>query len=52
MEKDFIVTPSPHIFNKQTTPKIMKDVIIGLLPVMLTSIYFFRIINHIVHYII
>lgn len=43
MENQLILSPSPHIFTKQTTPRMMKDVITGLLPVTLASIYFFRI---------
>ncbi len=42
MENRFILSPSPHIFTKTTTPKIMKDVIIALLPAAFASIYFFR----------
>ena len=42
MENRFILSTSPHIFTRTETPKIMKDVIIGLLPAALASIYFFR----------
>lgn len=42
MENRFILSPSPHIFSETKTPKIMKDVIIGLLPAAFASIYFFR----------
>ena len=42
MENNFILSPSPHVFTKDTTSKMMKSVMIGLLPASLTSIYFFR----------
>ena len=42
MENRFILSSGPHIFAKTETPKIMKDIIIGLLPVGFASIYFFR----------
>jgi electron transport complex protein RnfD len=39
-EKTFI-SSSPHIRNKHTTQKIMRDVLIGLLPAAIAAIYFF-----------
>jgi Na+-translocating ferredoxin:NAD+ oxidoreductase subunit D len=35
------VSPSPHIFAKETTRKLMAGVIIALLPSLLTSVYYF-----------
>ncbi|MBQ3383002.1 MAG: RnfABCDGE type electron transport complex subunit D [Bacteroidales bacterium] len=36
-----IVSPSPHVHGKESTRKIMGDVIIALLPAVLVSIWFF-----------
>lgn len=38
---NFIVSPSPHIHSKENTTRLMRDVIIALLPAVLVSIYFF-----------
>ncbi|MFO8052739.1 MAG: RnfABCDGE type electron transport complex subunit D [Candidatus Omnitrophota bacterium] len=38
-----IVSGSPHLQNKAKVPRIMRDVIIGLLPAIVASIYFFGI---------
>ncbi len=37
-----IVSPSPHIRDKDTTEKMMFAVLTALLPVLAASIYFFR----------
>ncbi|MDP2856707.1 MAG: RnfABCDGE type electron transport complex subunit D [Bacillota bacterium] len=37
-----IVTPPPHLSDPQTVAHAMRDVIISLLPVTLTSVYFYR----------
>lgn len=42
MEKNYIVTPSPHIRTKDSVESIMRDVIIALIPVLITAIYFFK----------
>ena len=36
-----IVSPSPHVHGKESTRRIMGDVIIALLPAVLVSIWFF-----------
>lgn len=36
-----IVSPSPHIHGKESTTRLMGDVVIALLPAVLVSIYFF-----------
>ncbi len=36
-----IVSPSPHVHGKESTRKLMGDVVIALLPAVLVSIYFF-----------
>lgn len=41
-EENFYISPGPHIFSKESTPKMMKDVIIALVPVIFASIWFFR----------
>lgn len=38
MNKKPIVSPSPHFFGNDSTPKIMRDVIIALIPALLVSI--------------
>ncbi|MDR2286384.1 MAG: RnfABCDGE type electron transport complex subunit D [Prevotellaceae bacterium] len=43
MEKKLIISPSPHIHDNVTTQRLMKDVIIALLPAFLVSVYFFGI---------
>lgn len=40
MEK-LLVSPSPHIHGKDTTAKLMRDVLIALLPVTAVSIWFY-----------
>jgi len=37
------LSPGPHIFGKQETPRMVRDVIIALMPAVAVSIYFFRI---------
>ena len=41
-ENLYNISPGPHIFKKGSTPKIMKDVILALMPAVLASIYFFK----------
>lgn len=43
MDYELIATSSPHINSKESTQKIMLDVIIALLPAALAAIYFFRV---------
>lgn len=42
MEKGFLASSSPHIRSIASTPGIMKDVIIALMPALAAGIYFFR----------
>jgi electron transport complex protein RnfD len=42
MEKGFLASSSPHIRSKASTPGIMKDVVIALMPALAAGIYFFR----------
>ena len=42
MDNNIYISPGPHIFSKDSTPRIMRDVIIALLPAIFVSIYFFR----------
>lgn len=42
MENRILAGSSPHISGRQTTSKIMLDVIIALIPAMLAAVYFFR----------
>lgn len=39
---DIYISPGPHIFTKQSTPVLMKEVIIALIPAIFVSVYFFR----------
>ena len=39
--KKLIVSPAPHIHSKDSTQRLMLDVIIALLPAYLVSVYFF-----------
>ena len=41
MEKKLIISPSPHIHDNVTTRRLMRDVIIALLPAFGVSVYFF-----------
>ena len=41
-EENFYISPGPHIFSKESTPKMMKDAIIALVPAIFASIYFFK----------
>ena len=41
MDKLLHVSPSPHIFSKDSTSIIMTDVIIALMPALFAGIYFF-----------
>ncbi len=42
-EEKFYISPGPHIFKKESTKKMMKDVVIALIPAVIASIYFFRV---------
>lgn len=42
MENELYISPGPHIFEKKSTPKMMKDVVLALIPAILVSVYFFR----------
>lgn len=42
MDKLLIASSSPHIRSKETTQRVMLDVIIALMPALIGSIYFFR----------
>ncbi len=42
MEK-LMVSSSPHIWSKNTTSKIMLDVVIALLPATIAAVYYFRV---------
>ncbi len=41
-DKTFIIQSSPHFKDKDSVPKIMRTVIIALLPAVAASLYFFR----------
>ncbi len=41
MKKQFQVTASPHIRDKQTVHSVMLDVVIALMPALIVSLYFF-----------
>jgi electron transport complex protein RnfD len=41
-EKTLIIQSSPHFQDKDSVPKIMRTVIIALLPAVAVSVYFFR----------
>ena len=43
MDKNFLVSSSPHISHKDSIPRIMFGVIIALLPAMVGGIYYFGI---------
>lgn len=43
MEINLIAGSSPHIKNSDTTGKIMKDVVIALVPAVIAGLYFFRV---------
>ena len=42
MKKNFVVSSSPHIFDALSTPRIMWGVVIALIPVIISSVFFFR----------
>lgn len=42
MSERFLIQSSPHIRDKDTTPRIMRRVIVALLPACLAALYFFR----------
>jgi len=37
------ISPGPHVFGGKSTPSMMLDVIVALIPAVFTSVYFFRI---------
>lgn len=39
--KKLLVSPSPHIHGRENTAKLMRDVVIALVPALLVSVYFF-----------
>lgn len=41
MTKLLTVSPSPHIFGKESTSRLMLDVVIALIPALLVSVYVF-----------
>ncbi len=41
MEKGYIVSSSPHILGRNSTSKIMRDVLIALIPAAAAGIYYF-----------
>ena len=41
MDKKFIVSASPHVFDRLNTPKMMYGVCVGLLPAAIASVVFF-----------
>ena len=41
MEKTLTISPSPHIHDNVSTQRLMRDVIIALVPAFLVSVYFF-----------
>ncbi|MGB2705775.1 MAG: RnfABCDGE type electron transport complex subunit D [Candidatus Omnitrophota bacterium] len=43
MEENLCISPGPHVFDRGSMPKAMRDVIIALIPAIFASIYFFRI---------
>ena len=42
MENNYYISPGPHILSKDSTPKMMRDVIIALIPSIFACIYFFK----------
>ncbi|NLK73613.1 MAG: RnfABCDGE type electron transport complex subunit D, partial [Clostridiales bacterium] len=42
MSNKWIVSSSPHIRSQESIDKIMKDVVIALMPALLASIFYFR----------
>jgi len=42
MERPFLIKSSPHLREKDTTPRIMYRVILSLVPACLAALYFFR----------
>ncbi len=41
MENKFIIAPSPHVFAKRDTTRIMADVLLALLPALAVSVWVF-----------
>ena len=42
-DSSLYISPGPHIFGRQKTPRMMADVIIALMPAVFASLYFFRV---------
>ena len=42
MKENLYLSPGPHIFSKNSTPKMMWDVIVALIPAVIASVYFFK----------
>ena len=42
MENKVYISPGPHIFSRESTPRMMRDVIIALIPAIIASVYFFK----------
>ena len=42
MKENLYLSPGPHIFSKNSTPRMMWDVIIALIPAIIASVYFFK----------
>jgi electron transport complex protein RnfD len=41
MNKEWIVSPAPHVHSGNTTQRLMRDVLIALTPALAVSVYFF-----------
>ena len=41
MQRELILSGSPHIKSQQSTSRIMLDVIIALIPACIAAVYFF-----------
>jgi len=41
MSNQLNISPSPHIYGKETTEKLMYGVVIALIPALIASVYFF-----------
>ena len=42
MNNELYVSPGPHIFDRQSVPNMMWDVVVALLPAVFVSVYFFK----------
>ena len=41
MDKRLVVSPSPHVHGSLTTPRVMLDVVLALLPALAVSTWIF-----------